>query len=183
MIKAPLGYNTTNIIDINGMELPDEQTCFTLMNELEQLASVNRVGAGLGTPFNMGMNYTARYADGKKISYQMIRCDKPFADILGFQFLRDNQVTGTTRYFISESAHAGIGTADDAEKVDLSHWGTPPLAGIVKDFQLRNILQKNSPTIVILTEKAKDLDEKPWNILVEVNGDPVCRPSESGRYL
>ena len=183
MIKAPLGYNTTNIIDINGMELPDEQTCFTLMNELEQLASVNRVGAGLGTPFNMGMNYTARYADGKKISYQMIRCDKPFADILGFQFLRDNQVTGTTRYFISESAMRALALPDDAEKVDLSHWGTPPLAGIVKDFQLRNILQKNSPTIVILTEKAKDLDEKPWNILVEVNGDPyVARQKVADTY-
>lgn len=92
MIKAPLGYNTTNIIDINGMELPDEQTCFTLMNELKQLASVDRVGAGLGTPFNMGMNYTARYADGKKISFQMLRCDKSYADILGFEFLRDNHV-------------------------------------------------------------------------------------------
>lgn len=72
---------------------------------------------------------------------------------------------------------------DDAEKVDLSHWGTPPLAGIVKDFQLRNILQKNSPTIVILTEKAKDLDEKPWNILVEVNGDPyVARQKVADTY-
>lgn len=104
MIKAPLGYNTTNIIDINGMELPDEQTCFTLMNELKQLASVDRVGAGLGTPFNMGMNYTARYADGKKISFQMLRCDKSYADILGFEFLRDNHVANSSRYYLTESA-------------------------------------------------------------------------------
>lgn len=178
MIKAPLGYKTTNIIDINGMELPDDQTCFTLMNELEQLASVNRVGAGLGTPFNMGMNYTSHYPDGKTISFQMLRCDKPYADILGFQFLRDNHVTETSKYFISESAIRALEMKEDADNVDLTLWGTYPLAGIVKDFQLRNILQKNSPMIIILTDHAKDLDDKPWNILVEVSGDPYAARQE-----
>ena len=172
MIKAPLGYNTTNIIDINGMELPDEQTCFTLMNELEQLASVNRVGAGLGTPFNMGMNYTSHYPDGKTISFQMIRCDKTFADILGFEFLRDNHVANPERYFLTESSMRALEMPDNATTVDLTVWGTHPLAGIVRDFQLRNILQKNSPMIIILKDNAKDLGENPWNILVEVNGDP-----------
>ena len=172
MIKAPLGYNTTNIIDINGMELPDEQTCFTLMNELKQLASVDRVGAGLGTPFNMGMNYTARYADGKKISFQMLRCDKSYADILGFEFLRDNHVANSSRYYLTESAMRALELSDDASTVDLSHWGTQPLAGIVRDFQLRNILQQNSPMFIILKDNPKDLEDKPWNILVEVSGDP-----------
>lgn len=174
MIKAPLGYKTTNIIDINGMELPDAQTCFTLVNELKQLAGVSNVGAGLGTPFNMGMNFTSHYPDGKTVSFQMIRCDKAFADILGFQFLRDNQVAGTSKYFLSESGMRALEMKDDAERVDLTAWGVHPLAGIVKDFQLRNILQKNSPMIIILKEDAKDLDEKPWNILVEVTGDPYA---------
>lgn len=174
MIKAPLGYNTTNIIDINGMELPDEQTCFTLINELEQLANVNKVGAGLGTPFNMGMNYNARYTSGKTVSFQIIRCDKPFADILGFQFLRDNHVAGSSRYFLSESAMRALEMNESATEVDLSHWGTHSLAGIVKDFQLRNILQQNSPMIIILSDNPKELDDTPWNILVEVNGDPFA---------
>lgn len=172
MIKAPLGYKTTNIIDINGNELPDAQTCFTLMNELKQLAGVTNVGAGLGTPFSMGMNYTARYTDGKVVSFQMIRCDKSFADILGFQFLRDNHVAGTSKYFLSESGIRALEMKEDASSVDLSSWGTHPLAGVVKDFQLRNILQKNSPMIIIMKENAKDLDDQPWNILVEVTGDP-----------
>lgn len=178
MIKAPLGYNTTNIIDINGMELPDEQTCFTLMNELEQLASVNRVGAGLGTPFNMGMNYTSRYPNGKTISFQMIRCEKTFADILGFEFLRDNHVANSDRYFLSESSMRALELPDDATTIDLTNWGTHPLAGIVRDFQLRNILQKNSPMIIILKDNPKNLDDKPWNILVEVNGDPYVARRE-----
>lgn len=178
MIKAPLGYKTTNIIDISGTELPDAQTCFTLMNELKQLASVSQVGAGLGTPFSMGMNYTARYDDGKTISFQMIRCDKSFADILGFQFLRDNHVANSSKYFLTESAIRALDMKEDADNVDLSGWGTHPLAGIVKDFQLRNILQKNSPMIIILKDNAKDLDDKPWNILVEVTGDPYAARQE-----
>lgn len=178
MIKAPLGYKTTNIIDISGAELPDAQTCFTLMNELKQLASVSQVGAGLGTPFSMGMNYTARYDDGKTISFQMIRCDKSFADILGFQFLRDNHVANSSKYFLTESALRALEMKEDADNVDLSGWGTHPLGGIVKDFQLRNILQKNSPMIIILKENAKDLDDKPWNILVEVTGDPYAARQE-----
>lgn len=172
MMKAPLGYKTTNIIDIDGTELPDQQTCFTLINELRQLSGVINVGAGLGTPFNMGMNYTSHYPDGKTVSFQMIRCDKAFTDILGFHFLRDNHVAGSSKYFLSESGMRALEMKDDAEKVDLTGWGVHPLAGIVKDFQLRNILQKNSPIILIVKEHAKDLDDKPWNILVEVTGDP-----------
>lgn len=177
MIKAPLGYKTTNIIDINGTELPDDQTCFTLMNELKQLACVSQVGAGLGTPFSMGMNYTAHYDGGKSISFQMIRCDKSFADILDFQFLRDNHVANSTKYFVTESAMRALEMKEDADNVNLSHWGTYPLAGVIKDFQLRNILQQNSPMIVIIKENPKELD-KPWNILVEVTGDPYAARQE-----
>lgn len=177
MIKAPLGYKTTNIIDINGTELPDDQTCFTLMNELKQLACVSQVGAGLGTPFSMGMNYTAHYDGGKSISFQMIRCDKSFADILDFQFLRDNHVANSTKYFLTESAMRALEMKEDADNVNLSHWGTYPLAGVIKEFQLRNILQQNSPMIVIIKENPKELD-KPWNILVEVTGDPYAARQE-----
>lgn len=177
MIKAPLGYKTTNIININGTELPDDQICFTLMNELKQLACVSQVGAGLGTPFSMGMNYTAHYDGGKSISFQMIRCDKSFADILDFQFLRDNHVASSSKYFITESAMRALEMKEDADNVNLSHWGTYPLAGVIKDFQLRNILQQNSPMIVIIKENPKELD-KPWNILVEVTGDPYAARQE-----
>lgn len=82
----------------------------------------------------------------------------------------------TTWQFVSllshRECHACLGTADDASTVDLSHWGTQPLAGIVRDFQLRNILQQNSPMFIILKDNPKDLEDKPWNILVEVSGDP-----------
>lgn len=177
LMKASLGYNTVNVIDISGTELPDEQTCYTLMNELKQLASVSRVGAGQGTPFSMGMNYNARYNDGKTISFQIFRCNKEFCNILGFQFLRDNHVSGSSNYFLSERSMKALGLKDDAVECDLSNWGTHPIAGILKDFQLRNILQENSPVIVIMSENKEEL-RQPRNILVEVNGDPYAARQE-----
>lgn len=177
LMKASLGYNTVNVIDINGTELPDEQTCYTLMSELKQLASVSQVGAGQGTPFNMGMNYNARYDNGKTISFQIIRCDKDFCNILGFQFLRDNHVAESPRYFLTESSMEALELKENAIEADLSSWGTYPVAGILKDFQLRNILQKNSPVIVIMSENKSDLGQ-PRDILVEVNGDPYAARQE-----
>lgn len=176
LIKAPLGYTTTNVIDISGMELPDEQTCSTLANELGQLACVNRIGTGLGTPFNMGMNYTARY-DNKIISFQIIRCDKEYCKILGFNFLRENAVAGSPTYYLTESAMKALELENDAIEFDFSAWGTHPVGGILKDFQLRNVLQKNSPIVVMISENKNDLG-KPWSILVEVNGDPYAARHE-----
>lgn len=170
LIKAPLGYNSVNIIDINGRELPDGQACYTLIDELKQLACVSQIGVGQGTPFNMGMNYTAHYGN-KNISFQIIRCNKAYCDVLGFQFLRDNQVAGSSRYFLSEGAVKALELKEEATEFDFSHWGTHLVGGILKDFQLRNILQQNSPVVVIINENKKEL-EHPYNILVEVNGDP-----------
>lgn len=176
LIKAPLGYNTVHIIDISGSELPDEQTCYTLINELKQLACVNQVGVGQGTPFNMGMNYTAHY-DNKEISFQIIRCNKAFCDILEFQFLRDNHVAGSSKYYLTEGAMKALELRENATEFDFSSWGTYPVGGILKDFQLRNILQKNSPVVVIMNENRDELGQ-PRNILVEINGDPYAARQE-----
>ncbi|WP_337940334.1 FtsX-like permease family protein [Parabacteroides sp.] len=176
LINAPLGYNSVNIIDIKGDELPENQSCNTLVSELKQLGSVNRVGLGQGTPFNMGMNYNARY-DDKTIPFQIIRCNKEYSDILGFEYLRDNHVADPDKYFLAESSVKALGLKEDATDFDFSAWGKHPVAGIVKDFQLRNIIQKNSPVVLILTESKEELD-RPHNIIVEVNGDPFTARRE-----
>lgn len=53
LIKAPLGYNTQNIIDIPiGMEeLKLKELNNTLLGELKQLACVNKVGCAPKHPF------------------------------------------------------------------------------------------------------------------------------------
>lgn len=181
LVKAPLGYNSVNILDINGEELPEGQSCDALVNDLRRLASVSRVGLGQGTPFNMGMNLTAHY-DDKNISFQIIQCNKEYCDILGFEFLRDNHVADSEKYFLAEGSMKALELKEDATNFDFDSWGIRPLAGIVKDFQLRNILQKNPPVVLILKED-KEYFARPHNIIVEVNGDPfVARQEVAATY-
>lgn len=175
LIKAPLGYNSVNILNINGEEMPDKNMAYTLVNELKQLSCVSRVGIGYGTPFNMGMNYTTRY-DNKSISFQGIRCDKEYFDILGFKTLRDNHVADPVKYFLSEGSMKALELNEDATDFDFNVWGKHPIAGIVKDFQLRNVMLENKPVIVMLHENKEDFS--PHDIVVEVNGEPFVARQE-----
>jgi len=175
LVNAPLGYNSTNIIDIYGGELPDRKTGYTLVNELEQLACVNRVGVSEGTPFSMGMNFTGVY-DGKNISSQEFRGDKIFFDMLGFEILRDNQVAGTVRYYLSEEFMKVLELPEDARSYKHRNWEEVPLAGIVKDFQLNNILTAKRPTVVMICSNRDDVRLR--SITVEVKGDPFVARKE-----
>ncbi len=175
LVNAPLGYNSTNIIDIYGGELPDRKTGYTLVNELEQLACVNRVGLSEGTPFSMGMNFTGVY-DGKNISSQEFRGDKTFFDMLGFEILRDNQVAGTVRYYLSEEFMKVLELPEDARSYKQRNWEEVPLAGIVKDFQLNNILTAKRPTVVMICSNRDDVRLR--SITVEVKGDPFVARKE-----
>ena len=175
LVNAPLGYNSTNIIDIYGGELPDRKTGYTLVNELEQLACVNRVGVSEGTPFSMGMNFTGVY-DGKNISSQEFRGDKTFFDMLGFEILRDNQMAGTVRYYLSEEFMKVLELPEDARSYKHRNWEEVPLAGIVKDFQLNNILTAKRPTVVMICSNRDDVRLR--SITVEVKGDPFVARKE-----
>lgn len=175
LIKAPLGYNSVNIIDIDGMELADEQLPYTLINELKQLACVSQVGTGFGTPFNMGMNHTAHYGE-KNVSFQVISCNKEYFDMLGFEVLRDNHVAQPIKYFLSEGSMKALDLKENATDFDFSVWGQHPVGGIIKDFQLYNILLENHPIIIKLCENKEDI--VPYNIVVQVHGDPIAARQE-----
>lgn len=175
LVKAPLGYNTTNILDIYAGELQDRNTCHTLTNELEQLACVSRIGLGEGTPFNMGMNFSGRY-ENKSISSQEFRGDQRYFDILGFEILRDNHVSESVKYYLSEEFMKALELPEDA--VSFKHRAVfdKPIAGIVKDFQMNNILMHKRPELLILCTNKEELN--PRNIIVEVKGDPFVARKE-----
>nr|WP_129733017.1 ABC transporter permease [Parabacteroides goldsteinii] len=175
LIKAPLGYNSENMIDISGEALSNRQTCSTLANELEQLACVGRIGLGQGTPFNMGMNFTGRFGE-KNISFQEFSGDKEYWDMLGFNILRENHVAGTIKYYLSEETMRVLELPEDVVSYKYRGWNEVPVAGIVKDFQVSNILMKKHPTVLMLYTNKEDLH--PRNILVEVKGDPYIARKE-----
>lgn len=167
MVNAPLGYNTKNILDASAFRLGSREKLNTFVNEVSQLASVSRVGLSEGTPFNTGNNWTVDY-DGRNVAFQIFVCDTTFFDMMGFQKLRDNNLGTTDGYFLSEQALAETNLGEDTPSFKLGDTN-PPVAGIVKDFQLYNIEYKNRPVAIQIKKRA---DFYPWNVLIEIQGNP-----------
>jgi len=173
MIKAPLGYNTKNIINIPVMGLPDKTQKNTLINELKQLASVSRATLCDGTPFDGGINNTIDF-EGKSIPFQVMRGDSTFVSILGIEIIRENHVTSDNAFYLSQYALKEENLPEDAETFTYYNPGTL-IAGVIKDIQLNNILQEKKP-LLLLPTKIEDL--MGWSILVETQGDPYTAFSD-----
>ena len=171
LINAPLGYHTSDIIDIEVGELSDKELTLTLANELEQLAVVKRVAFSQGMPFSTGNNYTMSY-EGKRIAFQSFVGDSAYFDMLDFTILKENNVGSGNGFYLSQQALKDLNLNEDAETFPLTPFYDTPLliAGIVKDFQVQNIVFESRPTLLQL-KKVEDF--YPWNLAVEVSGDPV----------
>lgn len=170
MLHAPLGYNTHNIIDIEAWNIGSNERAQAFANELRRQSCVTNVGLSMGSPMGGQNNNTVVY-EGRNISFQQLIGDQACFDILGIEILRDNQLADPGKgYFFNEEGMRQMGLADDAPSVTFEGWGEScPVLGIVKDFHLGNITEEKKPMMLRLR---KSNEITPWNILVEVNGDP-----------
>lgn len=169
MIKAPLGYSTSNIMYVPTYQFESRERINTFVNEIRQLASVSRVGYAQGSPFDRGNNSTIVY-EGKNISFQFLVGDSTNFNILGYEIIYKNNNVSGTQYYLNEQALLETGLPMDVTEFKLWEQGDPfSIAGIVRDFQLRNISYHKQPVIV---EVRKSEDFYPWNIMVETQGDP-----------
>jgi putative ABC transport system permease protein len=168
LIKAPLGYNTSNMLYVPTYQFESREKINSFVNETRQLASVKRVGYSQGVPFNRGNNYTVVY-EGKNISFQILRGDSTFFNMLGFEALHRNSSMGDPLSFLNEQALKETGLPMDVTEAKL--WGDNliAIAGIVRDFQLNNITYGKKPVVIIVEKEANFY---PWNVLVEIQGDP-----------
>lgn len=168
LIHAPLGYNTTNIMDVGVMSLEKSQSV-TFANEVKSLPGVKRVALAEGTPFNRGNNWSGTY-EGKTISFQIFSGDQTFYDMLGIKMLRDNQVTSNDAVYLNQQAFKEMGFSEDTPSFEYSS-NTFMIAGTVQDFQLGNITMDKCP-VMMRIKKTEDIS--PWNVLIEVEGDPYA---------
>ena len=170
LIKAPLGYNTTNIIDLDVMDLDNKQLATTLTEEFRKLASVKRATICEGLPYSHGNNYTTNY-EGRNIQYQAFVGDTTYVNMLGLQILQNNNLASGEGFFLSQTAFKIIGIDESATSFPIHHFGGThqPVAGVIKDIQLGNIIFETRP-IILQIKKEADID--PWNIAIEVTGNP-----------
>lgn len=175
MIKAPLGYNTKNILDIPSYTLQNSEQSVTFANELIHLPSVKRIGFGQGTPFDRGNNTTTSY-QGRNVSFQILKGDQNYFDILGFEILRNNNMATDKGVLINQTTLRELELNEDVTSFLLDGWSRPvPVAGILKDFQLSTITERISP---LMLEIHRTEDITPWNILIEIQGDPFTARNE-----
>lgn len=168
MIKAPLGYNMENIIDISTHQFQSSERIYAFGNEVSQLASVNRVAYGAGTPFSRGNNNTMRYED-RNISFQTLMGDSTYFSLFGFEIIQDNQSASPHAEYLNEQAYRELMISDDTPSYKFYERDTP-IAGKLKDFRMGNVLADLPPTRVLIRH-GKELWL--WDILVEVKGDPM----------
>ena len=73
-------------------------------------------------------------------------------------------------WYLNELAFKQMELPEDAPSF---RWGenATPILGVIRDFQLRDITQENSP--VMFRFRKTESDWWPWSYVVEVQGDPV----------
>ncbi|MCC8154877.1 MAG: ABC transporter permease [Tannerellaceae bacterium] len=169
LIKAPLGYNTTNIINIPVEALRSKEQAQLVAQEIEQLGTVSRVGFGRGMPFNRGNNYTGMVGDNL-VQVQTFEGDSSYVNMLGFEILKENQLATGNGYYLTPQAFKEFSLEEDATSFIFSSLSSQPqlIAGMIKEFQLQNILFESRP-IILAIKRVDDLDLK--HLVVEVTGD------------
>ncbi|MCC8197486.1 MAG: FtsX-like permease family protein [Tannerellaceae bacterium] len=168
MIKAPLGYQKDNIIDIQVGEIKNRSLVQTFIDELGQLPYVSQIGLTRSTPFEGGMNYTMQVED-KLISFQGFEFDEEAFNILGLEKVSDNSLSTEDGYFLNEYAFQLMNFDKDAKTFPF--FGNPrPIAGMVKDFQLGNIMHSKSAAFIQI-KRSENVQLE--NLLVQVQGNPL----------
>lgn len=120
--------------------------------------------------YNTTNNMSGTYED-KSLSFQQIQVDSAAFRIFGFEIKSDNRVANADGgWYLNELAFKQMELSEDAPSF---RWGedATPVLGVIRDFQLRDITQENSP--VMFRFRNMESGWWPWSYVVEVQGDPV----------
>lgn len=169
LIHAPLGYNTSSIIESNNI-FRSKSEMERAEDMLRQLPMVKAIGHSNGTPSSGTNNVSGTY-EGKSLSFQEIQVDSAAFHIFGFEIKSDNQLANTDQgWYLNELAFKQMELPEDAISFKREEDATPIL-GVIKDFQLRDITRENSP--ILFRFRKTESGWWPWNYVIEVQGDPM----------
>ena len=159
MTDYKVGYNTENIISING----DDRTYLNYKDELMNLHFVENVGRTLSEFIQYGL---VQKLEGD-IDWCILTCDQAAFDILGFEVKDYLDISGITdrQRFVNET---GWELSKSLKTVDWSN----SFIGVLKDFHLGNIKEVDKGNTIFEVQIDESVVE--WmgrNILVKVSGD------------
>ena len=180
LVKAPLGYNTLNVLDISSEGYTADESK-RIIDRLVSLSSVKRVGRSLGTPFDGGNNLSGTYED-RNISMQQLFMDSTAFHILGLRILQDNNLVTGEGVYLTQGAFKAMGLAEDAPAFHY-YDSKIPISGVVADFQRRNILFPEDNSWFMLGIRSPEDLQYVWDILVEIQGDPATAYKETTQVV
>ena len=176
LTKAPLGFNTENIICMDINPRTEDNSIRQFVDELRALPFVKHVALSQGTPVDVGAQPTVTFpGDKNESSFNIIAGTPEILDIYGITIKKDLNVRGNDlvylngralQYFQMQSDNPRMSDRFNSFK-ELLLGENAKYGGVINDFQTCNIL--NAPKGLII-QTYKDI-RYPNKISVLVEGD------------
>lgn len=167
MINAPVGYNTEDQITIsNQFGLAGDLT--PLINKLKAESCVEAVGLGDGHPMFMTNNWTMSTESGREASFQLVKGDSAYFNILGIRKKQDNHSPNS--YWLNEYAYGILEIDETATEFTTKSNSTMQIGGIYYDFKIKPLLEEQHPALIYQYDEYP-ADRWPWTILIKTTPD------------
>lgn len=167
MINAPVGYNTEDQITIsNQFGLAGDLT--PLINKLKAESCVEAVGLGDGHPMFMTNNWTMSTESGREASFQLVKGDSAYFNILGIRKKQDNHSPNS--YWLNEYAYGILEIDETATEFTTKSNRTMQIGGIYYDFKIKPLLEEQHPALIYQYDEYP-AGKWPWTILVKTTPD------------
>lgn len=177
LINAPLGYKTTNILEIQRTGSNDEGLINSFVQAARSNPGVKRIGLTGGCPTSNSNNWTCAYTtpggEEKSISFQRYLMDKECFEMLGLKILKNNTIDKDGQY-VNEEALRQLELTDDATHFTLNQDKDIKVAGVISDFYEQNRLGRYPPVLLTFREPGQIFG----SALVELQGDPILARKE-----
>ena len=176
MIKAPLGYDTHNLMNLVIYHSEDKMPTFA--EEVRRLPGVKGVSIGMtGTPL-YNFTWYIQQKDSKYPSVGVLRADSAYMNVVGLKVQRDYHSVDANgdSYYVTQELLAKENLPEDSPYFYQGERQLP-VSGVVEDFHLGHIAEEYEyPVYVHLTK-----NPTPWNLIVRVEEnaeqvyDDICR--------
>lgn len=167
MINAPMGYNTEDQITISN-EYGRAGELAPLINKLKAESCVEAVGLGDGYPMFDTNNWTMSTESGKEASFQMVKGDSAYFNILGIRKKQDNHTPDC--YWLNEYAYGVLEIDETATEFTTKSNRTMQIGGIYYDFKIKPLLEEQHPALIYQYDEYP-AGKWPWTILVKTTPD------------
>lgn len=167
MINAPAGYNTEDQITISN-EYGRAGELAPLINKLKAESCVEAVGLGDGYPMFDTNNWTMSTESGREASFQLVKGDSAYFNILGIRKKQDNHTPDC--YWLNEYAYGVLGINETATEFTTKSNRTMQIGGIYYDFKIKPLLEEQHPALIYQYDEYP-ADRWPWTILIKTTPD------------